>query len=95
MAVKKYCVNCKHFRPDYEKKILWIPIIGWIVFLISYIGKYHIEFGKCGIAPKNDPGNNSRLHPKYDKNIKNFYYASVERCSFGNCGPDAKLYEEK
>ena len=93
MSDQKFCVNCKHFRPDYVWWLLFIPVIGWVVFAIFFLTKSHIEFGKCSAAPKRYSGK-AYLS---DSMVNGFYYASVERMgiSENDCGPTGNKYEEK
>lgn len=85
----KYCVNCKHFKKDYYFKLLWIPIHGWVIFIINILLRGHIEYGRCVLAAKKD--GKGFVSPKF---LDGFYYASIERQSYGNCGPTGKNYEE-
>jgi hypothetical protein len=85
----KYCTDCKHFKKDYEWKFLLIPIIGQIAFLMLFLTKDHIKYGKCLKDPK--PGGDSLLDKRFNSSL--YHFASLTR--HYNCGIDAKMFEPK
>lgn len=88
---RKICRNCRHCKPDYLWGMLFIPIIGWVVFIVSYLTQHPVKYSSCLRGPYDDNG--------YDlitgKEHSDYYYCSTMRRYGGLCGVDGKLWESK
>lgn len=80
----KRCRDCKHCRPQDPWWVLWIPIIGWFIFLFTLSLDWRWVYATCRVSPKKElTGEVGQLN-----------FCSISR-SYGPCWPDAKLFEAR
>jgi hypothetical protein len=86
----KLCKDCKHFRKEGPHwMLLLIPVVGWIVWVISYFSEFGIKYAKC-YRPKGQVEDLVGGRPEADYHHS---FCSIER-SF-SCGVSAQYYEPK
>ena len=84
----KYCKDCKYFKkagPHWS--ILFIPVIGWLLYFIFQSDNYPYKFAKCH-RPKSD----------LQDLVGGFSYQSPKFCDLErkyDCGQHAQYFEPK
>ena len=89
MSEYKLCKDCKHFKPDLPYFMLALPILGWAFALVWVLDGSYYKFGKCRAIKR--PNDNYISGDKGEE----YYYASIMRFHYAECGTGAKLYEPK
>ena len=83
---QKLCKNCKNYKPNRNNRLLWVPIIGWFVWLLWNLCGSSREFALC------------KKPVRWSLRKDGYSYCTVHRKSSGDgvaCGEEGEWFEEK